>query len=98
MSVYSISSIEVKDWDAYEDYMKKVPSIIEKYGGKYIVRGGEIYSDNTSWEPKRIVILEFPTLENLNNFRDSEDYKPVAAIRLRASTSESFVVEGVWWK
>lgn len=95
MSVYSISSIEVKDWDAYKEYMKKVPSVIEKYGGKYIVRGGEILSDNTTWQPKRIVILEFPTTEDMNAFRNSEDYKPVAAIRLKASTSESFVVEGI---
>lgn len=95
MSVYSISSIEVKDWDAYKEYMKKVPSVIEKYGGKYIVRGGEILSDNTTWKPKRIVILEFPTAEDMNAFRNSEDYKPVAAIRLKASKSESFVVEGI---
>ncbi|MEC7837574.1 MAG: DUF1330 domain-containing protein [Chloroflexota bacterium] len=95
MSVYSISSIEVKDWNAYKEYMKLVPSVIKKYGGKYLVRGGDIITDNTSWNPKRIVILEFPTLEDLNAFRNSEEYKPVADIRLKASTSESFVVEGI---
>ena len=63
MSVYSISSIEVKDWEAYKEYMKLVPDVIHKFGGKY--------------------------------FRDSEEYKPVAAIRLKASTSEGFVVEGI---
>ena len=35
MSVYSISSINVKDWDAYAEYMKLVPAVIKKYGGKY---------------------------------------------------------------
>ena len=60
MAVYSISSINVKDWETYEKYMKKVPSIIEKYGGKYLVRGGEILADDTTWQPKRIVMLEFP--------------------------------------
>ena len=94
MAVYSISSIDVKDWDAYAEYMKLVPAVIRKYGGKYLVRGGEILSDNTTWNPKRIVILEFPTIEDMNSFRDSEDYKPVAAIRIKASDSESFVVEG----
>ena len=95
MSVYSISSIEVKDWEAYKEYMKLVPDVIHKFGGKYLVRGGDIKSDTTSWKPKRVVILEFPTLEDLNNFRDSEEYKPVAAIRLKASTSEGFVLEGI---
>ena len=67
----------------------------KKYGGKYLVRGGEIISDNTTWNPQRIVILEFPTIEDMNNFRNSEDYKPVAAIRIKASDSESFVVQGI---
>ena len=40
VSVYSISSITVKDWDTYREYMKHVPAIIEKYGGRYLVRGG----------------------------------------------------------
>ena len=85
----------MKDWNAYQEYIKLVPSVIKKYGGKYLVRGGDIITDNTSWNPKRIVILEFPNLEDLNSFRNSEEYKPVSAIRLKASTSESFVVEGI---
>jgi uncharacterized protein (DUF1330 family) len=95
MSVYSISSIDVKDWDAYREYMRLVPSIIEKFGGKYIVRGGDILSDSTTWHPKRIVILEFPTIKQMKEFRDSEEYRPVSAIRLRAANTETFVVEGV---
>ena len=47
MAVYSISNITVKDWDTYREYMEKVPPVIEKYGGKYLVRGGDILSDDT---------------------------------------------------
>ena len=57
MSVYSVSSITVKDWNIYKEYMEKVPAIIEKHGGKYLVRGGDILSDDTSWGPQRVVIL-----------------------------------------
>ena len=42
MAVYSISRIEVKDWNIYEKYMKLVPDFINKHGGKYLVRGGEV--------------------------------------------------------
>ena len=63
--------------DAYREYMKKVPAIIEKYGGRYLVRGGEILADDTSWHPKRVVILEFPTTEHMDSFRNSEEYKPI---------------------
>ena len=94
MAVYSISSIEVKNWEIYEEYMKKVPAIIEKYGGRYLVRGGEILSDDTSWHPKRIVILEFPTTEHMDSFRNSEEYKPVAELRHKAAETEGLVVLG----
>ena len=94
MAVYSISSINVKDWETYEKYMKKVPSIIEKYGGKYLVRGGEILADDTTWQPKRIVILEFPTRKDMEKFSNSAEYKPVAALRHKAADTEGFVVLG----
>ena len=95
MSVYSISSITVKDWDTYREYMKHVPAIIEKYGGRYLVRGGEIISDDTSWQPERVVILEFPDLAQMKAFRDSDEYKPVAERRHKAADTEGFVVAGL---
>ena len=95
MSVYSISSITVKDWDTYREYMKHVPAIIEKYGGRYLVRGGEIISDDTSWKPERVVILEFPDLAQMKAFRDSDEYKPVAELRHKAADTEGFVVTGL---
>ena len=95
MSVYSISSITVKDWDTYREYMKHVPAIIEKYGGRYLVRGGEIISDDTSWQPQRVVILEFPDLAQMKAFRDSDEYKPVAELRHKAADTEGFVVAGL---
>ncbi len=94
MSVYSISSITVKDWDTYQEYMKRAAEIIAMYGGKYMVRGGEILADSTSWHPKRVVILEFPTIEMMNAFRDSDEYKPVAELRHRAADTEGFIVVG----
>ena len=39
MSVFSVSSITVKDWDIYQEYMKRASEIIAMYGGKYPVRG-----------------------------------------------------------
>ena len=95
VSVYSISSITVKDWDTYREYMKHVPAITEKYGGRYLVRGGEIISDDTSWQPERVVILEFPDLAQMKAFRDSDEYKPVAELRHKAADTEGFVVAGL---
>jgi uncharacterized protein (DUF1330 family) len=95
VSVYSISSITVKDRDTYREYMKHVPAIIEKYGGRYLVRGGEIISDDTSWQPERVVILEFPDLAQMKAFRNSDEYKPVEELRHKAADTEGFVVAGL---
>ncbi len=94
MAVYSGASITVKDWDTYQEYMKLAAPIIESFGGKYLVRGGEILADSTTWHPKRVVILEFPTLKQMNAFRDSDEYRPVAEIRHRSADSEGFTVVG----
>ncbi len=92
MAVYSISSINVKDWDKYREYMELVPAIIEQYGGRYLVRGGEIIADNTNWDLNRIVILEFPTIEQMDAFRNSSEYAPVASIRHEAADTVGFTV------
>ena len=96
MSAYSISSINVEDWDKYKIYMEKVPSVIKKNGGRYVVRGGEIISNNINIELKRIVILEFPSLDQLNSFRNSPEYAPLSEIRQEASDTIGFIVQS--WK
>ena len=58
------------------------------------MHGGEILADVTTWQPKRIVILEFSTREDMDKFCNSEEYKPVAALRHRAVVTEGFVVSG----
>lgn len=95
MSVYMVVDIDVKDQEAYEEYRRLVPPLIEKYGGRYIVRGGEITLSEGEWDLHRIVILEFPSAERAKALFTSEEYAPVAAIRHRAADSKIFVVEGV---
>ena len=60
MAVYSISSINVKDWDKYQEYMKHVPAIIEQYGGRFLVRGGEIIAVGTPEDVSKIKSILIP--------------------------------------
>ena len=93
MKIYIISDIVVNDLQTYEKYMKLAPDTIKKYGGKYLVRGGEIITRNGDWNPKgRCIVLEFPSLDALNEWNSSPEYKPVKKIRESASTSQSFIV------
>lgn len=95
MSVYMVVDIDVKDQEAYEEYRRLVPPLIEKYGGRYLVRGGEITSLEGGWDLHRVVILEFPSAERAMELFTSDEYAPVAEIRRRAADSKIFVVEGV---
>ncbi len=95
MPVYLVADIDVKDHDAYEEYQKLVPPLIEKYGGRYIVRGGKITPGEGDWDLHRVVILEFPSAERATAMLTSDDYAPVAEIRHNAAVSKIFIVEGV---
>ena len=95
MSVYVVVDIEVKDQEAYEEYRRLVPPLIEKYGGRYLVRGGEITSMEGDWDLHRVVILEFSSADRAMELFTSAECAPVAAIRHRAANSRTCMVEGV---
>ena len=63
MPAYIIVEVDVHDPIQYEDYKKLTPGSLEPFQGKFIVRGGQTETLEGDWEPKRIVVLEFPTKE-----------------------------------
>ncbi|HXM83059.1 MAG TPA: DUF1330 domain-containing protein [Burkholderiales bacterium] len=94
MSAYVIAEIDITDPAAYEEYRKQVPAIIARHGGRYIVRGGKIEPLEGSWSPKRLAVLEFPTLEQALKWYRSPEYAPLAKLRQKASRGKMIVVEG----
>ena len=92
MSVYVISDIKVHDWDKYQQYVKKTRPIVESYGGRYHIRGGEVTVRVGDWKPNRLIVIEFPSKEQLEKFATSAEYQSVAALRKSASTSISSIV------
>jgi uncharacterized protein (DUF1330 family) len=95
MPAYVIAEIEVTDTAVYDEYRKGVPATIEKYGGRFVVRGGEIKVLEGDGAPKRQIILEFPDMDTLMRWYDSEDYAPLLEMRKRAANSSVWAVEGV---
>ena len=63
MAAYIVVQVEVKDPARYDRYKSLVPSSLEKYGGRFIVRGGRTETLEGDWAPKRFVIVEFPSLD-----------------------------------
>ena len=95
MAGYLIAEIEVHDPALFEEYRKLVPATIAKYGGKYLVRGGATDTLEGDWAPARLVMLEFPTLEQARKWYHSAEYKPLLAMRLKAAKSKAILAEGV---
>lgn len=95
MAAYLIGEIEVTDPATYDDYRKQVTGTLTPYGGRFAVRGGKVESLEGGWTPKRIVVLEFPSLEQARNWYRSPEYAPLIALRQRASRGKLILVEGV---
>jgi uncharacterized protein (DUF1330 family) len=95
MAAYVIVDLDVKDAGALESYRRQVPATIAKYGGRFIVRGGAFEVLEGNWTPKRVVVLEFPSMDALKRWYRSDDYKPLLAERQRHSEADIIAVDGV---
>jgi uncharacterized protein (DUF1330 family) len=95
MPAYAIFDITVTDPERYEDYKKLAPPAITAYGGKYLVRGGQLDVLEGDWNPSRIVMLEFPTAEQAKAWIDSPEYREARALRHATATTNAILVAGL---
>ena len=95
MAAYVIVEVNVTDPQLFAEYAKGVPATIAAYGGKYLVRGGAVESKEGGWAPKRIVTLEFPSMDQARRWYGSPEYKPLLEMRLKAASARLILVEGV---
>jgi uncharacterized protein (DUF1330 family) len=95
MAAYIIVEIEITDPVGYEEYKKQAAATVHKYDGKYIVRGGKAEILEGNWKPKRIVILEFPTVTRAKEWLTCEEYREPRKLRHRTAKTNMLVIEGV---
>ena len=95
MPAYILVDCEVTDPARYEDYKALAPAAIARYGGRYLVRGGETVRLEGDWAPKRVVVLEFPSLEAARTFYDSPEYRAARETRRGAAQMDMVAVAGL---
>ena len=95
MAAYMLVDIAVHNPENYEDYKKLTPASIAKFQGKFIVRGGKTETLEGDWNPKRVVVLEFPNAELAKKWWSSEEYAPAKKLRQENATTQMILVEGV---
>ena len=94
MSVYVIIDIAVIDQGLYEEYVARVPAVVEQYGGRYLVRGGEVVALAGDWQPERIVVLEFESSDQAQDYLTSPEYLALVPLRQKSTTSRVIIVQG----
>jgi uncharacterized protein (DUF1330 family) len=95
MPAYMIVRMNVTDMEQYREYTKLTPAIIEKFGGRFIVRGGDVVTLEGEAETRRIVVIEFPSVEVAQTFYNSDEYQHAITVRESAAVGEFIVVPGV---
>ena len=95
MAAYIIVEVEINDPVQYETYKKLTPDSVAAYDGSFIVRGGKTETLEGDWQPQRMVVLRFPTVEKAKQWWNSPEYAPAKAIRQQTAKTKMIVVEGV---
>ncbi len=95
MAAYVVIRIRAHYPEKLKDYQQVAPSIIEKYNGKLLARGGKVVSLEGPEENRRIVIIEFPSLEKATCFYNSTEYTQAIELRKGAAEFELIAIEGI---
>ena len=95
MAAYIVVQVDIKDPERFAEYRTMVPATLEKYGGRFLVRGGAHETLEGDWSPKRLVVLEFDSVEKAKAWWDSEEYREPKALRQASADTQMVVVEGV---
>jgi uncharacterized protein (DUF1330 family) len=95
MPAYLIVETDIHNPEQYEQYKAASPGAVAAGGGRFLVRGGELAVLEGDWQPKRLVVLEFESLEAAKRFYDSEQYQEAKRLRDGAADLRMVAVEGV---
>ncbi|GAA4334775.1 DUF1330 domain-containing protein [Variovorax defluvii] len=95
MSAYLIAQVAVTNPVQYEDYKRWSSEAMKAHGAEVCVRGGKVEVLEGDWNPQRVVVLKFPSVEAANKFYASPEYGKAREARAGAAIMRMIVVEGV---
>ena len=93
MPAFFIADIDVHDADRYASYRDANPGIVNKFGGRYVAVGGTVKVLEGDWQPRRTIIIEFPDMNALTAFYESEEYGKLRPIRWDSADSRIVAIE-----
>ena len=94
MTAYVIVDIEVHNPDNYRDYLAKITPTVFACHGRYLVRGAPADVISGNWQPKRLVVMEFPDRTIAQHWATCAEYAPIHALRNSNASANMIIVEG----
>ena len=94
MSHYFIANIKINDEDEYKKYLDKADEVFSKYNGKYLAVDNKPMILEGNWKYSRTVLIQFTSLEDFNNWYQSEEYQKILKHRLAAAECDTILIEG----
>jgi uncharacterized protein (DUF1330 family) len=92
---YWIAHVDVQNPDAYKNYVSANGVAFAKFGGRFLVRGGKTHTMEGDWSPRRLVVVEFPSVEQATAWWSSAEYAEAKALRQATSASQLIIAEGI---
>ena len=95
MPAYVIVEIDIEDHTIYDEYKKLTPAAIAAYDGRFVVRGAKTECLEGDWNPERIVVLEFPSVERAKEWWSSPEYTKAKLLRQQSAKTKMILMQGV---
>lgn len=95
MAAYLITNVRFTNAEKAQEYGRQVSSTIEKYGGRYLARGGQVDVVEGDWRSGYVAIVEFPSLEQAKRWYDSGEYRQIKPLRVENADSQIIFVDGL---
>jgi uncharacterized protein (DUF1330 family) len=94
MKAFVIAAETLKDEAMFSEYRKAVPATLAAFGGKFVVRGGDLTLLEGEWPHPRLVIIEFPSRGAAEGWYRSPEYQKIIGLRHNSSVGNLVIVEG----
>jgi uncharacterized protein (DUF1330 family) len=95
MTAYFVIDLDIHDTAGFDEYVRVVSRVIEKYGGRYVVRREAVEVLEGEWKPKRLTVIEFPSKARAKEFYNSKEFREIVHLRHRSAKTNLVLVEGV---
>ena len=95
MAYYLVADMSITDPELFAEFAEAVPATVQQYGGRYLIRGGELEVAQGDWTPNRLVVIEFESVDQAKAWYDSPEYEGPKQTLARSSKSNFVFIEGV---